>query len=48
MRAEAETVVDLLEDLDEVVDLVGGVGGGQLDAEAGLLAGHHWVRARVT
>jgi hypothetical protein len=41
--AEAVAVVDLLEDEEEVVDLLGGVGGGQLDAEAGLLARHHRV-----
>src|SRR5918993_5660356 len=41
--AEAVAVVDLLEDEEEVVDLLGGVGGGQLDAEAGLLAGDRRV-----
>src|SRR5215218_32515 len=44
--AEAEPVVDLLEDGQQVVDLVGGVGRGQLDAEAGLLAGDHRVRGQ--
>lgn len=39
--AEAEAVVDLLEHGQQVVDLLHGVGGGELDPEADLLAGHH-------
>jgi hypothetical protein len=41
--AEPEPVVDLLEDVQQMVDLLGGVGGGQLDADAGFLAGDHRV-----
>jgi hypothetical protein len=46
--AEAEAVVELAEDGQQGVDLVRGVGGGELDPEADLLAGHHRVGAMVT
>jgi hypothetical protein len=41
--AEAEAVVDLLEDDQQVVELVAGVGRGELDPEPDLIARHHRV-----
>jgi hypothetical protein len=46
--AEAEAVVELLEDDQEVVELAGGVGRGELEPEADLVAGDHRVGAMVT
>ena len=41
--AEAEAVVDLLEHGQEMVDLLGGVGRGELDPEPDLVARHHGI-----